>query len=356
MAARRDVGTDHNSGNPEDSSADHFFHLRLGKTVTVFDGVDASFERSGNAVVPDGVGGDLFPDAMSLVDNGLGFIVGEIDVTVQHAVGRVEVAVVGVILDPVRAMHHLLANRFAGLFDSVDILYAGRHLELPGVAEQRVHTGGSHGARGHLHVGAGNFAIVDGFLDVRIGVHGAFGLEIAQRRETVGERDLRIARGENGAIGDGLLQKLRVIVGVGDVALEQNVSMRVRKTGKNRGAREVNKVNARRRRPTRNDARNFVALDKNEGIGNWGITFAVDQAPGANSDALWRDGRRLLRLKERTPQEGWQGKQQDQQAAHSGHGGLHETRQRIRGTQEKERPAALSGRLALTGARGSGGQ
>jgi hypothetical protein len=110
--------------------------------------------------------------------------------------------------------------------------------------------------------------------------------EIPQRGKAVGEGNPRIARSKNGAIGDGLLQKLRVIVLIGDVALEENVSMRVRKTGKNRGAREVNKVNTRRRRPTRNDACDFVALNKDEGIGNRGITFAVDQAPSANSEAL----------------------------------------------------------------------
>src|SRR6266478_9561964 len=62
-------------------------------------------------------------------------------------------------------------------------------------------------SRGHLQARPGDFAALDGGLHVHVRVHGAFGFEVAQRGESVLERDARVARGENGAIGYGLLQE-----------------------------------------------------------------------------------------------------------------------------------------------------
>ena len=48
--------------------------------------------------------------------------------------------------------------------------------------------------------GAGDFAVGDGFLDINIGEHCAFGFEVAEHSEAMGERDLRIARRQDGAV------------------------------------------------------------------------------------------------------------------------------------------------------------
>ena len=172
----------------------------------MFDRVHPGSEGCGDAVIADGVRCNFLPDAVGFVDKGLCFFVREINVAVKDAVRTVEVTVVGVVLDPVRAMHHLLADRLAYLFNAIDVLNAGGHFEFPGITEKRVHARWRHGACGDLHVRAGDFAIVDGFLHVSVGVHSAFGLQVAKRSETVRKRNLGVARSKNGPIRDGLLE------------------------------------------------------------------------------------------------------------------------------------------------------
>ncbi len=145
----------------------------------MLDGVHAGFERGSDAVAADGVSGDFFADAMRFLDDGFGFLVGEIDVAVQHAIGPVEIAAIGVILDPVRTEHDLFANRFAGFVHAVDILHAGGNLEFPGITKEGIHTCGSHGPGRDLHVRARNFPVGDGLLHVHVGVHRPFGFEVA---------------------------------------------------------------------------------------------------------------------------------------------------------------------------------
>ena len=160
-----------------------------------------ALQCGGYAIAADGVRRHFFPDAVRFLDDGLGFFVGEIDVAVQHAIRSVKVAVVGVILDPVRAEHDLFANRFARFFRAVDVLHALRKRRFPRSSRAAaIHSSGRHGPRGHLHARAGHFAIGDGLLDVDIGIHRSFGLQVAHRGEAVRERDLCIACREDRAV------------------------------------------------------------------------------------------------------------------------------------------------------------
>src|SRR5208282_3002542 len=92
----------------------------------------------------------------------------------------------------------------------------------------------------------------------------------------------------------GLLEELLVVVLLGDVALKQNMRVGVDEARKNGGVGEIDEFNAGGRSAAGSDAHDFVALDKDEGIGDGGVRFAIDQAAGANGDALRRWRRRLL--------------------------------------------------------------
>jgi hypothetical protein len=64
----------------------------------------------------------------------------------------------------------------------------------------------------------GNLAAVDRALTSTSAYMAPFGLEIAHRGEAVLERDPRVARREDGAIGNRLLEELRLILRRRDVA------------------------------------------------------------------------------------------------------------------------------------------
>ncbi len=135
-------------------------------------------------------------------------------------------------------------------------------------------------------------------LTINVGVHCAFGFEVAQHGEAMGERDLRIARRQDGAVRNGLLEELLVVVFRGDIALQQNVGVGIDKAGKDGGLRKIDQFDARGRGAARGDAENLVTFDEDESIRNGGIAFAVDQAPGTNGDALRGWSRGLLRVNE----------------------------------------------------------
>src|SRR5258708_8726035 len=105
---------------------------------------------------------------MGFVHDGLGFLVGEIDHAVQHAVGFEVIAAIGVILDPVGTVHDLLADRFAHAVHAVSVLDTLRDDDFPRVAERAVHAGRSQGARRDLHARAWYFSVIDGFFDVHL--------------------------------------------------------------------------------------------------------------------------------------------------------------------------------------------
>ena len=182
----------------------------------------------------------------------------------------------------------MLAHGLSGVIRAVHELHAVRHLDLPGIAEQRIHSRGRHGARGYLHARAGHFTALDGHFHVYIGVHGAFGFEVAERGEAMVERNARIARGEDGAVGDGLLQELRVVFLGGDVPVQKNVRVGVNKARENRGAGKVDELGAGGGRAARGDGYDFVPFHKNQGVGDRLLTLAVNEFARTNGNALRR--------------------------------------------------------------------
>src|SRR5262249_52506563 len=126
---------------PVDAAADHQVEGLVVEAVAVLHGVDASPERRLDALLAHAVRGDLVAEAVGLVHDGLGLLVREVRPGVERAVLD-EVAAVGVVLDPVRAVLDLFADRAARVVGAVDHLHALRYLQLPRVAEERVHAGG----------------------------------------------------------------------------------------------------------------------------------------------------------------------------------------------------------------------
>ena len=83
-------------------------------------------------------------------------------------------------------------------------------------------------------------------FEIDIGVHRAFGFEVAQHGEAMGERDLCIARRQDGAVRNGLLEELLIVVFRSYIALQQNVGVGIDKTGENCGLRKIDQLDARR--------------------------------------------------------------------------------------------------------------
>src|SRR6266481_3325582 len=65
---------------------------------------------------------------MRFVHDGLCFFIGEIHHRVQHPVAFKMVAAVGVILDPIGAVHRLFADGLARAVGSIHVLHTGRNL------------------------------------------------------------------------------------------------------------------------------------------------------------------------------------------------------------------------------------
>ena len=209
----------------------------------MLDRVHPSFEGGDDAVAPHGMGGHAPIQAMGLVDDRLDLLGSEIHLAAQLAVLHVVIAV-GVELDPVGPMFDLLAHGLANLVRAVHDLDSFRDLELPRITEQRIHARGRKGPRRDEHPGAGDDAAIDRPLEVGVGVHRAFGLEVADRREAVQERGLHGHRGADGAIGDRLLEQLLVVIGLGDVSLQQNMRVGVDQAGQDGRSRQVDLLGA----------------------------------------------------------------------------------------------------------------
>ncbi len=131
---------------------------------------------------------------------------------------------------------------------------------------------------------AGDFAAVDGVADVHVGVHRAFGLEVAQCCEAVFQRDARVAGAEDRAVGDGLVEQLHVVGLGGRVALQQQVRVDVDEARQHRQLRQIDDLGVGaglaldlRERPNGFDA---VALDEDADVGLRLVGAAVDQAAG----------------------------------------------------------------------------
>ena len=101
----------------------------------MLDGIHSGTHRGGNAIAADGVRRHFLPQPMRFLHNRLRFLIREVHHAVEHAVGLKMVAAVRVILDPIRAIHCLLAHGLARPVHTVDILHARGHFQLPRVAQ-----------------------------------------------------------------------------------------------------------------------------------------------------------------------------------------------------------------------------
>src|SRR5689334_14472470 len=117
-------------------------------------------------------------DCAELVESERGYIV-------EYAVIAYEVTAIGIDLDPVGAETDLLSDRFSCLIRAVHQLDTMRHLDFRTVALERVCARDIHGAGGNLHSRTGNYAVVDGFFQINVGIAGALRFKVANRGESV---------------------------------------------------------------------------------------------------------------------------------------------------------------------------
>ena len=127
-----------------------------------------------------------------------------------------------------------------------------------------------------MHARAGHFAVGDRRLYIHVRVHGAFRLQVANSREAVRKRDVRVARGENRAVGNRLLQQLRVVFLGRDVALQQNVRMGIDESGQYRGFGKVNHFHTGRRAPADGNGGDPVAFNDDQSIFEGLLALPID--------------------------------------------------------------------------------
>src|SRR6185312_11690295 len=137
---------------------------------------------------------------MSFIDDCAQLIECEGGYIVQYPVTANEVTAIGINLDPIGAETDLLADCLARLIRAIHQLNTMRHLNFRTVALKRVRACYVHGARGDLHARAGNDAVVDGFLEIGVGVAGALGFEVADGGESVIEGAFYGSRAENSPV------------------------------------------------------------------------------------------------------------------------------------------------------------
>src|SRR5581483_6317958 len=123
--------------------------------------------------------------AMGLIHDGAQLVEREGWNVIQHAIWPDKIAAIGINLDPVSAVANLLADSLASIFYTIHYLHAMRHWHFRRISLQRIRAGYIHGARSDPHARSRNNAIVDGFLQVNIGVPGAFGFKIANGGKAV---------------------------------------------------------------------------------------------------------------------------------------------------------------------------
>src|SRR5439155_698301 len=121
----------------------------------------------------------------------------------------------------------------------------------------------------------------NGPLDVHVGVHRAFGLQVAQRREAVLEREPRVARAEDGAVGDRLVQELLVVRLRRGIALEQQMGVGVDEAREHGELREVDHPSGARlprHLSQRSHGLDPLALDDDADVALCGVGAPVDES------------------------------------------------------------------------------
>ncbi len=242
----------------------------------MLDGVHTRPQRRSDSIAADRMRRHFFADAVRFVHDGFGFFIGKIHHRMQNPIRFKAVAPVGVILNPVRSVHRLFTHCLARAVGSIHILHSRRHLELPGITKQRIHSCGGHRTRGHLHARAGHFAIGNRRLHVHV------------RVESVRKSDVCVARRQDRAIRNRLLEQLCVVLLRSDVSLQENVRVRINESRQNGGLRKVNHFNAGGRASSRRHGNDLVALNYDQRILDRFFAFPIDQLPGADGHAVWR--------------------------------------------------------------------
>ena len=165
-----------------------------------------------------------------------------------------------------------------------------RELELPVLRHDRVHARGRHGARGREDARSRHLAAIDGELHVHVGEHRAFRFDIAQRREAVLERQARIPRGEDGAVGDRLVEQLLIVGFGGGITLQQQMRMGIDQPGQNGHLGQIDDARGaglRLHLRQRADRLDPVSFDQDAHVGLGGGGASVDQASGLDEYGRW---------------------------------------------------------------------
>ena len=106
-----------------------------------------------------------------------------------------------------------------------------------------VGAGGDDGARGNQQARTGNDALVDGLLQLDIGVAGALGAEVAHGGETGHQRGAQVVDGARGAQSEALMQDL-VVPGGLVVGMQHDVRMALDQARHQRGAGQLDGLGA----------------------------------------------------------------------------------------------------------------
>jgi hypothetical protein len=187
-------------------------------------------------------------------------------------------------LDPIRAVFNLLAHGTPQVVGAIHELGAGGHVELPRVAGERIHAGRGERPRRDEHPRAGNDGALDRGLHIDVRIHGAFGLEVANRRESVVQRGARGRHRLDRAVGNRLLEELRRVI----APVEEHVRMGIdqsREDGEPRQVHTLGVACARGDVGVRSDSRYAVADDENSLVRPGGIAHRVDESAGAHEHA-----------------------------------------------------------------------
>ena len=190
------------------------------------------------------------------------------------------VTAVAVNLDPIRAIHDLLAHRLARCLSPVHHLDAMRHRYVGRIAIKRICPRHIERPRSHLHARPG-YHTVRRWPSLRLHPHIPH-LRSPRSRMVVkpysrARRAFTVARMVR--YSDRLLQQLLVVIRRGDIALQQNVGMGVDQTRKTCFPRKINHL-----RCAGVHCENLLAANFNHHISLRAIRFAINQRSTANKN------------------------------------------------------------------------
>src|SRR5271165_2549563 len=292
---RRYINAHRHGRHPVHTLARHLIHQRLGQPVAVLDGVHACAQRRRYSIAANRMRRHQLAQTVRLLNNRPRLFIREIDHAMEHAIRCEMIFPVGVVLNPVRPIHHLLAHRFPRTLHTIHVLHARGHLQLPRIPQQRIHPRGRHRPRGHLHARPRHFTPGNGHLHVHVGVHRPFRLQIPHGREPMLQPNPSVPRTQNRAIWYRLLEELLVVIRRRHIPVQQQVRMRIDKSRQHRRLRQINHLNARGRRAARRHRDDLVALNQNQRVLRNRIALPIDQPPSPNSGSLSRRLFLLLR-------------------------------------------------------------